>query len=121
MTASPNLCKFGESIFCCGSRADRKHLSPLPAKRVPGLGTQNMPRVALLAISVAMAGCATPPSAARHALLASKGCSDVAQARMNDAAANAIEPALQQIIFRDTYDDCVHWQDKAANITSAVH
>ena len=32
---------------------------------------------------------------------------------MNDAAANGIEPATQQAVFRDTYNDCLHWQDKA--------
>ncbi len=40
---------------------------------------------------------------------------------MNDAAENNIEPAMQQIIFRDTYDDCVHWQGKTAGATNMVH
>jgi hypothetical protein len=54
MTSSLNLCKFGESIFCRGNRADDEHLSPLPAKHAPGLGTHNMPRVVLLAMLMAM-------------------------------------------------------------------
>jgi hypothetical protein len=70
---------------------------------------------------MAMAGCGTSPSSPHHPALASKACSDEAQARMNDAAENNIEPAMQQIIFRDTYDDCVHWQGKTAGATNMVH
>jgi hypothetical protein len=61
MTASRHICKFGESIFIRESRTDGKNLSRFPAKGRTGLGTHDMPRVALLAISMAMAGCASPP------------------------------------------------------------
>jgi hypothetical protein len=67
MTASLDICKFGESIFRRASRAHDKNLSPFPVSFDSAWGAREMPRVALLAISVAVAGCAAPPSSPHHA------------------------------------------------------
>ena len=71
-----------------------------------------------LALPVTMAGCATSTDLPHHAQMASRPCTAVAQARMTDAAENGIEPAMQEIIFRDSYNECVHWQDKAVMHTT---
>jgi hypothetical protein len=74
-----------------------------------------MRRVALLAVCLAVAGCAMSASdPPRMPLQASRKCTDVAQARMNDAAANGYDADDQQTIFRGTYDDCVQWEAKAS-------
>ena len=72
-----------------------------------------MRRVALIAACVTMAGCATPSLPPRHAPLASKACTGLAQQRADDATANNVEPAMQNVIFNDSYADCLHWQAKA--------
>lgn len=77
-----------------------------------------MPRVVLLAICVVAAGCAVAPSTPHHAALAPESCSDLAQAREHSAAADNAEPGLQEMIFRDAYDDCMQREIKAANITT---
>lgn len=66
-----------------------------------------------LAMPLAMTGCAMPNDPPNHPALASKPCVSIAQARATDAAENDIEPDMQQVIFRDSYNDCVRWQDKA--------
>jgi hypothetical protein len=60
--------------------------------------------VALIAVCWATAGCAASAPTPRHAPLASKACTGVAQQRADDAAANGIEPAMQRVM---------RWQDKA--------
>jgi hypothetical protein len=72
-----------------------------------------MRNVALIAVCLATAGCAATAPPHRHAPLASRVCTGVAQQRADDAAVNGIEPAMQMVIFNDSYADCVHWQDKA--------
>jgi hypothetical protein len=79
-----------------------------------------MRRVALIAACVVMAGCATSSSMPpRHAPLASRLCTGQAQQSVDDAAANNVEPAMQNVIFNDAYANCLHWQAKATPITRA--
>ena len=78
-----------------------------------------MPRLAWIVLSAGLAGCAAPAPTQTHAPLASKACSAVAQARMNDAAANNYDAAMQEAVFRGSYEECVRWQDKASMVTSA--